>query len=118
MSVNGSGKDPLHSAQFVPDRTRELFDALSKCASGFSASEVAGAAINLLLNAIRQSHSTRDRAAKAFDEHAGRAKYLLLEKHYHNDGSRRNIFPFAQHLTVEELHVESPSFMGKKTTVR
>jgi hypothetical protein len=116
----GNGKDPLHSAQFTPDRTRELFGALSQCASGFSASEVAGAAINLLLNAIRQTHATQSGAAKAFDEHAGRAKHLLLEKHYHGDGSRRNIFPFEQRLEVpppEEWQVGN-TIMGKKTTVR
>jgi hypothetical protein len=92
--------DPLHSDRVVPDRARELFGALSQCANGFSSDEVANAAINLLLNSIRQSHATQNGAARAFDEMAGRAKHLLLEAHYHGDGKRRNIFPYTQHLDV------------------
>ena len=92
--------DPLRDPKLVPDRTRELFEKLSKAADGSSASEVANAALSLLIGSIRQAKPTRDGAEKMFDELAGRAKHLLLEQHYHGNGQRRNIFPHHQVIEV------------------
>lgn len=93
-------QDPLKDASLIPERPRQLFEKLSKSADGFTANEVATAAINLLINSIRQSKATRDEAAKAFDELTGQAKHLLLEKHYHGNGQRRNVFPHNQIIQV------------------
>jgi hypothetical protein len=84
----------------VPDRPRELFAQLSKVCHGFSSEEVAAAAINLMINAIRQTNEMQSGAARSFDELAGRAKHLLLEQHYSGDGKRRNVFPHTQTLEI------------------
>lgn len=113
-------KDPLKRDDIAAPGGKELFEKFSQCAEGFSVENAMDAAINVLLNAIRQTYSTRDKAAKAFDEKMGRAKHLLLEKHYHGDGSRRNIFPFEQRIEVpppEEWQIGN-IIMGKKTKAR
>lgn len=97
--------DPLHKPTIAPQSARELFDNLSKVASGFSADDVATAAANLLVNAIRQNKATRDSASNAFDEIASRAKHVLLEQHYDLMGKRRNVFPF--HQTIEVPLIKS-----------
>jgi hypothetical protein len=91
-----NGGDPMKNPHLVPDRQRELFENLSAVCHGFSGAEVMVASINLMCNTIRQSAPHRDRAERMFDEAAGKAKQVLLERHYHGDGSRRNIFPHTQ----------------------
>jgi hypothetical protein len=95
--------DPLTKPTAAPDAARELFQNLSKVCSGFTAEQVIVAAINLLINAIRQNKATRDGAAQAFDEVSAHAKQMLLDQHYDLTGKRRNIFPF--HQTIEIPHV-------------
>jgi hypothetical protein len=95
--------DPLLDGALVPDRSRELFKAFCACATGCAQEDVLAAAINLLLNGIRQSCATQLEAAMVFDELSAKAKHLLLEAHYHGDGTRRNIFPFTQVLEVNNL---------------
>lgn len=92
--------DPLKDANNVAPRPRELFEKLSKCADGYSANDVLNAAINMFANALRQTYPTRSGAERAFDEHTAQAKALLLEKHYHGDGRRRNVFPHHQVIEV------------------
>lgn len=87
-------QDPLH--QSGPEAEKELFRRLGHVCNEFPRETVLGAAMNLLVNAIRQEHATRGRAEAAFDEIAGRAKNVLLERHYDLVGNRRNVFPFAQ----------------------
>lgn len=91
--------DPL---QIGPDRTRELFTRLSKECQDYPRDAVVGAVANLLLNALRQGHARRDKAAAAFDELVARWKAVLME-HYNGIGERRNIFPF--HQTLEMPHL-------------
>jgi hypothetical protein len=90
-------KDPL--AKTGPDYQRELFDRFSRDASGFSTADVIGAAANIVVNALRQAHSTREEAAKAYDEHAARIKGILMD-HYDSTGRRKGIFPFAQTIVM------------------
>lgn len=92
--------DPLHKPTAGPQSARQLFDNLSKVASGFGADDVMLAAANLLINAIRQHKATRDGAVVAFDEIAARSKHVLLEQHYDQMGRRRNVFPFHQVIEV------------------
>lgn len=93
-------KDPLHKAAAAPDAARELFGAFSKVAHGFARADAITAAVNVLVNAIRQDHPTRLGAERAFDELFGRTKNILLEQHYDMVGKRRNIFPFHQTMNI------------------
>lgn len=97
-------KDPMLLA--TPDNQRELFRRMSRAADGFSTEDVIGAAVNVLLNAIRQSQPTRTKAERRFDELFGRSKAVLLD-HYDTLGRKRGIFPYDQ--VIEAQH-----FMGKK----
>lgn len=86
-------KDPLTLA--TPDRQRELFTRMSAVADGFGADDVVGAAVNLLVNAIRQSQPTRRQAEVRFDELFGRTKQILVD-HYDALGRKRGVFPYDQ----------------------
>lgn len=93
-----SPKDPLQSAP-----QRELFNAMSKVATGCSADQVIEASAVLLINAIRQNCSMRHAAAGKFDEIAAKARQVLLNEHYDATGRRRNVFPFAQTISVSPV---------------
>lgn len=88
--------DPLKQ---VSDPQRELFDAFCKVGNGFSSEQVAGAAANLLVNALRQAHPTRHAAFEAFDRIATQTRNLIAD-HYDALGKRRNVFPFHQVIEV------------------
>lgn len=90
-------KDPLNV--LVPDRQRELFKRFAESANGFSTEDVIGAAANVLVNALRQAHGSRQSAEKSFDELFGRTKQILVE-HYDTIGRKRGIFPFNQTIEV------------------
>lgn len=92
----GGQQDPLKQG---PNAERELFTRLSQVCSGFPREAVVGAAANLLLNAIRQDSSSRQKAELAFDELFGKLKSILVA-HYDGVGKRRSIFPFNQTLDV------------------
>lgn len=85
-------KDPLHQN---PNAEKELFSALAKVANGFTAEQVVGAALNLVVNAIRQSQPSERGAMDAADA-AHAAMRRILASHYDNAGKRRNVFPFHQ----------------------
>lgn len=97
--MSGNPLDPLRKSG--PDQQRELFNAFCKVATGFSTEEVMGAALNLLVNALRQAHPTQAKALSRLDEISAAAK-TLLASHYDALGRRRNIFPF--HQTIELPH--------------
>lgn len=92
--------DPLIKSG--PDQQYELFRRFSTAAAGFSTAEVIGAATNLVINALRQAHATRDPAEHAYDEHAARAKGLLLN-HYDTAGRKKGIFPYDQEIVMPHL---------------
>lgn len=92
-----------------------LFENLSKVAIGFTTGDVAVAGMNLLVNSIRQSYSSRDQASEAFDMFATKAKEVLLAEHYDLMGRRRNIFPFNQIISPEFVKFES-KINGNGTT--
>lgn len=89
-------KDPLHQN---PDAEKALFDALAKVCNGFASEQVVGAALNLVVNAIRQANATDKGALNAADA-AHAAIRRILVAHYDNVGKRRNIFPFHQKVEV------------------
>ena len=103
-------RDPLRS---VPDAQRELFSRLSKACEGFSAQDVAGAAVNLLINALRQQFSTRDKAEIVFNEMFGKSKQMLLD-HYDITGRKRGIFPYDQVIDLPHFDFKDKArFNGK-----
>lgn len=105
-------KDPMLGTG--PDAERRIFEAFSQISSGCSHENVIGASMNLLVNALRQNCATRQQAERAFDELVGRAKNLLLEKHYDPvSNKRRNVFPFTQHVHAELVHFDD-SFNNKR----
>jgi len=91
-----NARDPLQSG---PEQERRVFEAFNRAASGHDYNVVAGAAMNLLANTVRQSCATRQQAERMFDELAGRSKNLLLEQHYDPvSNKRRQVFAHTQHV--------------------
>jgi hypothetical protein len=86
--------DPLMN---LPEQERLLFEAFTKAATGQNYDAVVGAAINVIVNAIRQEYATRNEAHARYDLLFARGKTLLLEQHYDRvTGKRRSVFPYRQ----------------------
>jgi hypothetical protein len=94
-------KDPLHSNYEGP---KELFERFAKASNGFPHEFVLDAALNVLINSVRQANSRRSGALKGFDEAVTKARAMLAE-HYDGADNRRNIFPF--HQVVEMAHFKN-----------
>lgn len=92
--------DPLH--KITSPQGKELFRKFGEVANGFSNDAVIDAAMNLLINVVRQAASTRDSAEKIIDLLNYQVKVNLLEHHYDNTGKRRNVFPFQQGIKFEQ----------------
>jgi acyl carrier protein phosphodiesterase len=85
---------------------QELFQRLARLCDGLPPDAVQGAAMNLIINAIRQSTPKRTDAEARFSELTGRAAALLLDNHYDPvTGNRRTIFPFTQVVTMP-FHID------------
>lgn len=104
MFTNGHNvKDPMN--QIGSDQERALFEAFNEASKGRDYRQVSGAALNLFVNAVRQSCPTRQQAERVYDEMVGRAKNLLLEQHYDPvTNKRRNVFPHTQVVQAELVH--------------
>jgi selenocysteine lyase/cysteine desulfurase len=89
-------KDPLIKAS--PNAERELFTLFAHAATGYSLEQVIGAAVNIVVNALRQVHATQPKAIADFDQLMAKTRELI-SLHYDNAGRRRNVFPF--HQTIE-----------------
>jgi hypothetical protein len=95
--------DPLKSTD---SREHQLFEQVTALLNGLPSEMVRVIAINVLVNAIRQSVPYRNDAEELFNELTGRAKALLLDKHYDLvTGRRRSVFPFTQVIEAP-FHVE------------
>ena len=92
MKALRNPKDPLRNNY---DGARELFERFAAEANGFPAEHAISAALNVLINAIRQAQPRQALALNVFDECATKARASLAE-HYQATGERRNIFPFHQ----------------------
>jgi len=101
-------KDPLllRSEPFA----RELFDRWGKQANGFAAEAIIGAAVNLLVNAVRQTHSERTAAIDRLDELMAQAK-LTLAAHYDSFGRLKGVFPYDQFIEVPRFDLRD---VGKR----
>lgn len=100
-------QDPLHN---TPEEAKNLFRKLSEMCDGHSADAVIGAAMNLVINALRTAHPKRAGASAAFDEVSAKAQNALLDQHYDAMGNRRNIFPFEQVMKVEFFNTKNRFF--------
>lgn len=101
MQNNGfNPKDPLLGA--APPPARVLFDRYTQAtvAGAFHADHVIDASVNMMVNALRQSHPTRQTVEARYDEIVGKAKTLLLSHYDSVTGKRRSIFPFTQHVNA------------------
>lgn len=95
-------RDPLLNTG--PEAGRALFDAMLQVCHGFGRDAVVDAAVNLLVNGLRQDCPKRAQAEAKFDELFGRSKTLLM-KHYDSvTGNRRSVFPFTQHIHAQLVH--------------
>jgi len=92
--------DPLLTAS--TDNARELFTRFGQQANGFATEDVVGAALNLVINGIRQTYSSRDEAEKHFDELLGKTKAVLMD-HYDILGRKRGVFPFDQTIDMSKI---------------
>jgi hypothetical protein len=94
--------DPLLNG---PEQGRLLYEAFTKLASGKQLDCVLDAAVNVIVNAIRQSEEKRVKAEAVYDELFGKGKSVLLEKHYDSvTGRRRNVFPHTQVVKMAYHH--------------
>jgi hypothetical protein len=101
--------DPLIG---LPDQERLLFDAFKQASAGKNVDAVYGAAINIIINAVRQMEPTRAEAEARWDMLFGRGKTLLLDRNYDSvTGRRKTIFPFTQSVRMP-LHWEDDTIRG------
>jgi hypothetical protein len=91
--MNMNRKDPL--LKTGPERQLELFKEFSKSAHGYSAEDAIGAAGNVIVTALRQTHATREKASEQFDEWFGKLKTILMG-HYTSAGRLKGVFPYDQ----------------------
>ena len=73
-----------------------LFEAMGACAAGHPQEEVLSAAMNIVLNALRQNVSRRDEVIYQANELFGRSMELLLEHYDPVSNRRRSVVPFDQ----------------------
>lgn len=102
--ANGNGfnpQDPLHKTG--PQNQKQLFDELVNTCHGRPSDQVLGAALNLLVNAVRQGAPSRDIAERTFNELSGKGKSLLFEHYDSVTGKRRSVFPFTQVIEMPVL---------------
>jgi hypothetical protein len=101
--------DPLKG---LPEQERMLFEAFRQAAAGKNVDCVIGAAINILINTLRQMEPTRKEAEARWDMLFGRGKSLLIDRHYDSvTGRRKTVFPFTQVLRAPP-HYEDDLIKG------
>lgn len=89
-------QDPLNDTE---TRARDMMRAFGKIANQAPVDVVVAASINLLINAIRGAHGSRDAALRRYDQLTSEMRGVLAS-HYDGVGRRRNVFPFDQHIQV------------------
>jgi hypothetical protein len=95
MTTIMTGKDGVDPLTKGPAAAQELFKRYSKASSEFAHDAVIGAAANIILNAVRQSHPKRQDADAAVVSLLETMRSTLGE-HYDGLGQRRSVFPFHQ----------------------
>lgn len=67
---------------------RTLFDAFAKASDGYQRDAVIGAAGNMILNGLRQSHKRLGDAEEELDALVVKLKRELARRHYDQSGAR------------------------------
>jgi hypothetical protein len=96
-----NGADPLLGTG--PEKQKILFDSMVRACHGHATDVVIGAALNLLINAIRQSAPSKDSAERDYNEIFGKGKGLLFQHYDSVTGKRRSVFPHTQVIEMPHL---------------
>jgi hypothetical protein len=99
LMIGKIGLDPLTNA---PEPARELHARFGRIADGFQADDVINAALNIMINTLRQRYPKKKDADEAVDRLLAKTRQALAD-HYFANGSRRSIFPFHQVIEVPFL---------------
>lgn len=104
-----SQSDPLLG---LPEQERLLYEAFNLASRGKNYDAAMGAAINIIVNVIRQMEPSRASAEARYNELFGRGKTILLDRHYDSvTGKRRNVFPHTQVVQMA-FHHEDDEIRG------
>ena len=93
-------RNPLDPLRDTTEEARDLYRRFSEASDGHSVDAIKRAAMNMVINAIREAHPKRAGAQDSFDQIVTKARELLLDKHYDAAGGRRNVFPFDQRMEI------------------
>jgi hypothetical protein len=85
------------------DNARQLFQSFSHVSHGFGTLDVVNAALNILVNAIRQAEPTKKGASDLWDELTSRSKGHLMDG-YDSTGRKRGIYPYTQTLVANPVN--------------
>lgn len=99
LMIGKIGLDPLTKC---PEPARELHARFGKIADGFASDDVINAALNIMINTLRQRFPKKKDADEAVDRLLAKTRQAL-DSHYFANGSRRSIFPFHQVIEVPFL---------------
>lgn len=92
-----------------------LFEAFGLAASGHLPDEVISAAMNIVLNVVRQRTSRRSGAIAAMDELFGRSMDALMQHYDGTTDRRRSVVPFDQVVTVPHTRFQTKfGHLGRK----
>lgn len=83
----------------LEDADRVLLDRVVQACNGFTRESVRRVALVLIVNAIRQTCPSSQKAESKWDEFAAKAKEFLMG-HYAPGGARRNVFAFKQTIAM------------------
>lgn len=101
--------DPLQNA---PDQAaRQLFEQFQNLSAGRTADSVIGAAVNILINAIRQMEPFRKDAEARWDALFGRGKSILMDHYDPVTGRKKSIIPHTQ-VVKAAWHLEDDEIRG------
>jgi hypothetical protein len=98
MIINNKS-DPLLKSG--PPAGQVLLERFAAAANGFPNEAVVDAAVNVLINVIRQQVPKRTHALAYFDELFGKCKTVLAAHYDAVTGARRNIFAHTQHIVMD-----------------
>jgi hypothetical protein len=102
------GVDPITKGA---EPARELLYRFGRIADGFNADHVVDAALNIVINQLRQIYPNKKDAGEAVDRLIAKTRQAL-DEHYFANGARRSIFPF--HQVIEVPFLGDPKRYGVK----